>query len=548
VRRISQGGWSEGPKEKAGQPDNFGYVIEHRTADGLRFLAIYGHLRRPWPLAEGSTVTAGETKLGELGEWYGNPHLHFGIYTDPNRQDFVPSQGYGRQPLPRPDPESLFGGLTCYQATNPTYRPSDPGLQSYGYWVEPVRFMRTHRPFGSAAPKTPEPTPPVPNADLSGRWEGKSKCPEDGINYDDKVTILQAGGKVYQVMRRHNPRQGDYVVTAGDSPESAYFGEWDSTGTPHILEQRGSWEWATHIKRWRSQDGEKIEMAETFPSGKHHETSWYRVAALATMPKIGEVIHESKGLVKLGEEVVAGELNVGGVHNYLLLMLNYPGSKLDLIVTDPDGKRLSPDSPGVTYLANDMPARMFIERPKSGRWSFKVKGVQVPGVAEPFWLIGGYTDKGPHGETPLVSGGSASTEPDWQMALLISLSVGIFMLAVVTLGVTIRRRSPGRPSRVRPVAWLQVYEPGAPLRNVPMTGAITRVGRGPGNMVRLSDPKVSAHHAEIRVVGGSASVQDLGSTHGTWVNGERVARRTLRDGDRIKLGDTVIVFIPREVS
>lgn len=71
------------------------------------------------------------------------------------------------------------------------------------------------------------------------------------------------------------------------------------------------------------------------------------------------------------------------------------------------------------------------------------------------------------------------------------------------------------------------------------TGAVT-LGRHPQCDLQLDthqDLDVSSRHAELRVApGGTVLLQDLGSTNGTWVNGERVAACRLVDGDVVQLG------------
>jgi hypothetical protein len=65
----------------------------------------------------------------------------------------------------------------------------------------------------------------------------------------------------------------------------------------------------------------------------------------------------------------------------------------------------------------------------------------------------------------------------------------------------------------------------------------TILGRGPSSTVVLDDSLVSRTHAKIIVQRGSASIEDLGSSNGVLVNGDRVtARRTLSNGDRVVLG------------
>ena len=58
------------------------------------------------------------------------------------------------------------------------------------------------------------------------------------------------------------------------------------------------------------------------------------------------------------------------------------------------------------------------------------------------------------------------------------------------------------------------------------------------------DEEVSGLHAELHCLGGELTIVDDGlSTNGTYVNGQRVAgRQRLRDGDRIRVGRTVIAY------
>src|ERR1044072_5140688 len=60
-----------------------------------------------------------------------------------------------------------------------------------------------------------------------------------------------------------------------------------------------------------------------------------------------------------------------------------------------------------------------------------------------------------------------------------------------------------------------------------------RVGREPGSDLMLDAPTVSRNHAEFRPVGDGWEVVDLGSTHGTWVNGQRVTQMPLAPGTTI---------------
>ena len=83
----------------------------------------------------------------------------------------------------------------------------------------------------------------------------------------------------------------------------------------------------------------------------------------------------------------------------------------------------------------------------------------------------------------------------------------------------------------------------------PLTGKVVeidatlRLGRHPFNELSLGDPGVSRYHCWILVRDGIASVEDLASANGTFVNGKRLKlRHSLKSGDRILIGSTEFVF------
>jgi pSer/pThr/pTyr-binding forkhead associated (FHA) protein len=77
-------------------------------------------------------------------------------------------------------------------------------------------------------------------------------------------------------------------------------------------------------------------------------------------------------------------------------------------------------------------------------------------------------------------------------------------------------------------------------RNIPIVSRIT-IGRGGPNIVELDDSLVSRYHAVIQKVGDDYFIEDLVSTNGTFVNGQRVPSgkyMLLHHGDVILVGRT----------
>jgi len=69
---------------------------------------------------------------------------------------------------------------------------------------------------------------------------------------------------------------------------------------------------------------------------------------------------------------------------------------------------------------------------------------------------------------------------------------------------------------------------------------VVTLGRDITNDITINDPEVSRHHMRLMRGAGGFTVEDLASTNGTFINGQRVnAPRPLRPGDMIGLGETV---------
>jgi uncharacterized RDD family membrane protein YckC len=91
------------------------------------------------------------------------------------------------------------------------------------------------------------------------------------------------------------------------------------------------------------------------------------------------------------------------------------------------------------------------------------------------------------------------------------------------------------------MAKLLVHE-SAGIREFEIIDNEVHMGRELDNTLRLPDPSISRHHCVVRKVGGGFEIQDLQSSNGVLVNGNRVQSSPLRDGDRITLGQVQLTF------
>jgi hypothetical protein len=92
-----------------------------------------------------------------------------------------------------------------------------------------------------------------------------------------------------------------------------------------------------------------------------------------------------------------------------------------------------------------------------------------------------------------------------------------------------------------PAIVLEVREPGAAARRVPMRGTPMAIGRAPECELVLKDSRVSRRHARLTARDGVLVLTDLSSTNGTRVNGHRVTEVVLGAGDRVQVGETSLV-------
>jgi predicted component of type VI protein secretion system len=79
-----------------------------------------------------------------------------------------------------------------------------------------------------------------------------------------------------------------------------------------------------------------------------------------------------------------------------------------------------------------------------------------------------------------------------------------------------------------------------PNQSYELNKDIVTLGRDITNDIVINDPEVSRHHLRLTRGAGGFTVEDLGSTNGTFVNGQRLTgARPLRPGDMLGLGETV---------
>jgi len=98
-----------------------------------------------------------------------------------------------------------------------------------------------------------------------------------------------------------------------------------------------------------------------------------------------------------------------------------------------------------------------------------------------------------------------------------------------------------RPAPQAARAVLRAIAPDGAERTIEVDGTPLTIGRAHDNRVVLGDARVSRHHGRLQARNGALVFTDLGSTNGSRVNGVRVDEIVLGEGDRLQVGDTVLV-------
>jgi len=75
---------------------------------------------------------------------------------------------------------------------------------------------------------------------------------------------------------------------------------------------------------------------------------------------------------------------------------------------------------------------------------------------------------------------------------------------------------------------------------------VTTIGRHEDNDIVLKDSSVSKHHAKIRYEEDGYFIYDFASTNGTRVNGFKVYRKRIRDGDIVEIGQPAFTFLTKK--
>ncbi|MBU1627240.1 FHA domain-containing protein [bacterium] len=78
------------------------------------------------------------------------------------------------------------------------------------------------------------------------------------------------------------------------------------------------------------------------------------------------------------------------------------------------------------------------------------------------------------------------------------------------------------------------------LDTIPLNKPTITIGRSPNNDIKIDNPAVSQIHAQVTFINDQYIVEDTKSLNGTFVNGKKISKYVLKNGDQIKIGKHVL--------
>lgn len=242
---------------------------------------------------------------------------------------------------------------------------------------------------------------------------------------------------------------------------------------------------------------------------------------------MGTILAEFEGQIAHGEKVRVGQVEVPPHKGELHITLHWPGSDLDLIVTDPWGRRVDKNYPGVSVKEYERLIYMIIQNPLPGPWVLHAFGAEVSEKILNYYAIVSVRERV-----------MTASSPALLFTGVVMLTILLVAALVAILVITQQRSIPGTAP-----AGVQVLTGRTRRRFVPLRRGQLIIGRHPRCNLVLNDPLVSSHHAIIQYTPQGYLLTDLNSESGTFVNGQPIKQVILRGGERLQIGGAELLFV-----
>jgi uncharacterized protein YegL len=253
---------------------------------------------------------------------------------------------------------------------------------------------------------------------------------------------------------------------------------------------------------------------------------------------LGEVLLNKDGQISQGSQIDLGSVSVKDNQDMMLFTLNWPGSRLEATLIDPNGISVNQNYPGATYSVSASLVSVVINNPKPGNWKIGIYGADISEGSTVYKALlstraGSLPTVPPSTPMPVpapVSGFSLA-------ALLLVLAIGFIAVFVYARNL---KRGAAYTKAVTP-AWLVGASGGYVGQRIPLRDGFT-LGRSHINSLQLPDPFVSRRHAIFRFANGNWFIQKVNNHSVILINGVLLVATRLNSGDRIRLGSQDFIF------
>jgi len=253
---------------------------------------------------------------------------------------------------------------------------------------------------------------------------------------------------------------------------------------------------------------------------------------------LGNLLSNEQGVILQGEEIDLGLINVQQNQDMVLFTLNWPGSQLKLIVTDPQGRVVDDDYSNASIYYADSLVSMVVSKPYVGDWHIVILGYDVP-----------------EGNTNYNFLLSSRAKPDEAISEVTSKSsnlripyggaLPVVVLLIMLAGFCIAFYTSKNRKRTEQTGINRAFLIGNSVNTIGQRISLSNkflIGRGSMAHLILNSRNVSRTHAEIGFSAGIWYLRDLNSQNGTMLNGQEIRSLRLTSGDRITIGDYSWLF------
>ncbi len=257
---------------------------------------------------------------------------------------------------------------------------------------------------------------------------------------------------------------------------------------------------------------------------------------------IGKIMLKQDGQINQGALINVGRVSFSANQEQVLCTLNWPGSKLELVMNDPAGNQVTTNYNGASISSSSTLETIVLVNPNPGDWQVSVAGIDVPEGTTYYHVVcsgreAPATAVPPATPTPGNPGGGGGLPLIFIIIIVAVAGIAFYIMRSGKSGKGLG--SSGQTGAVLAGAG-GMYNG----QQFPVKASFT-IGRGSNCDLRINSATVSRMHARINFASGAWRIYDLGSKAGTLVNGQAVQVAHLHSGDRIGIGETNWIFLEK---